>query len=189
MKAIKLLFFVSTLFILMTVGGVAASQTLSPGGDTTSLPDNNSSDTLENRSIFFKIRNWSLEGNTDTDPDINFLGTTDNQPLIIKTNDTEAMHITPDGSVGIGTSDPVAKLQIEAVSNEDAIIVQPANSDELMFSIDAAGRILTGEEQGVSSARVTINAEDEAALRARINGTTQFMVASDGQVGIGTSVP
>jgi hypothetical protein len=187
-KPIKFLFFVSILFILMTVGGVAAPQTLAPGGDTTSLP-NNSPDTRENQSIFSKTRDWSLEGNADTDPNINFLGTTDNQPLIIKTNDTEAMHITPDGSVGIGTSDPVAKLQIEAANNEDALVVQPANSDEPVFSVDAAGRILTGEEQGVSSARVTINAEDEEALRARINGTTQFIVAPDGQVGIDTSVP
>jgi hypothetical protein len=29
---------------------------------------------------------WDITGNSDTDPDVNFLGTTDGQPLVVKTN-------------------------------------------------------------------------------------------------------
>jgi hypothetical protein len=40
---------------------------------------------------------WEITGNSGTDPAINFLGTTDNQPLVIKVAGTEAMRIDPTG--------------------------------------------------------------------------------------------
>ena len=36
---------------------------------------------------------WDLSGNSGTNPASNFLGTTDNQPLVIRTNGAEAMRI------------------------------------------------------------------------------------------------
>lgn len=56
--------------------------------------------------------NWSLTGNSGTDSSVNFLGTVDGQPLIIKTNNNEAMHIDKNGNIGIGTSNPSAKLDV-----------------------------------------------------------------------------
>lgn len=47
---------------------------------------------------------WRLLGNAGTDPSSNFLGTTDNQPLVFRTNNTERMRILTDGSVWIGTT-------------------------------------------------------------------------------------
>ena len=41
---------------------------------------------------------WSLLGNAGTDPLLNFLGTTDNQPLIFKTNNTQTGKISADGT-------------------------------------------------------------------------------------------
>ena len=55
---------------------------------------------------------WSLTGNASTIPGTNFLGTTDTQPLIIKTNNTERMRITSAGNVGIGSTSPSEKLEI-----------------------------------------------------------------------------
>ena len=46
---------------------------------------------------------WSLTGNASTTGS-NFLGTTDNTNLYVKTNNTQAMEIDNDGSVGIGAS-------------------------------------------------------------------------------------
>jgi hypothetical protein len=40
------------------------------------------------------------------------VGTTDNQPLVIKTNGGEALRVTPDGHVGIGTSQPATSLHV-----------------------------------------------------------------------------
>jgi hypothetical protein len=55
---------------------------------------------------------WGLTGNSGTNPATQFIGTTDAQPLVIKTNNTEAMRVLSTGNVGIGTTTPDAKLDI-----------------------------------------------------------------------------
>ena len=42
---------------------------------------------------------WMLTGNAGTDPTVNFLGTTDGQPLVIRTNNVERMRVTETGHV------------------------------------------------------------------------------------------
>jgi hypothetical protein len=54
---------------------------------------------------------WELTGNAGTTT-ANFLGTTDSQPLAIKTNNSEAMRIAPGGDVGIGTATPTQRLTL-----------------------------------------------------------------------------
>lgn len=55
---------------------------------------------------------WSLTGNTGTTAGTNFIGTTDAQDFVIKTNAVEAIRIDTGGNVGIGTSTPTALLDI-----------------------------------------------------------------------------
>lgn len=49
------------------------------------------------------VSTWSLLGNAVADPSINFIGTTNAQDLVFRTNNYERLRIKSDGSVGIGT--------------------------------------------------------------------------------------
>jgi hypothetical protein len=40
---------------------------------------------------------WELNGNAGTNPSANFLGTTDNQPLVIETNSVPRLRIDTNG--------------------------------------------------------------------------------------------
>lgn len=87
---------------------------------------------------------WTLDGNTATASN-HFLGTTDNKPLILKTNSNEALRIAPDGKVGVGTAAPTATLDINGnlkVSNvqngstADSLLVL-GNSDKEVKRVSA----------------------------------------------------
>jgi hypothetical protein len=76
-----------------------------------------------NPSALVGAAGWALTGNSGTDPAVNFLGTTDNRPLVIRTNNTERMRVTETGNVGIGTAAPTERLQVSdgniAITNTD----------------------------------------------------------------------
>ena len=55
---------------------------------------------------------WGLTGNTGTDQATNFIGTTDANDWVIKTNNTEKMRVTTAGKVGIGVTAPTATLEV-----------------------------------------------------------------------------
>jgi|GEM_PF-2692198 len=57
---------------------------------------------------------WTILGNSNTTPSTNFLGTTNAQDLVIKTNNTEKLRILSGGNVGINTATPSYKLDIDA---------------------------------------------------------------------------
>lgn len=56
--------------------------------------------------------NWSLTGNSGTDSTLNFIGTIDGKPLVMKTSNNERMRISSDGKIGIGTNAPTATLDV-----------------------------------------------------------------------------
>jgi len=65
-------------------------------------------------SSFTFAQTWNLTGNSGTNPSTNFLGTSDSNDLILKTNNLERFRINSVGNVGIGTnpeSDIILKLQ------------------------------------------------------------------------------
>ena len=57
-------------------------------------------------------QNWTVTGNANTDPNRNFLGTTDNHALSMRTNGTEALRIDVLGNIGIGTSDVGGRVHV-----------------------------------------------------------------------------
>ncbi|WP_298715149.1 hypothetical protein [uncultured Chitinophaga sp.] len=55
---------------------------------------------------------WNLTGNSSVNPALHFLGTTNAQPLILRTNNLEAARVTADRKLGIGTTAPHSMLHV-----------------------------------------------------------------------------
>ncbi|MFO7790894.1 MAG: hypothetical protein R6V32_10000, partial [Bacteroidales bacterium] len=53
---------------------------------------------------------WRLDGNDISEGD--FLGTTNDMPLVFKINSSESMRLLPGGNVGIGLTNPQARLDV-----------------------------------------------------------------------------
>jgi hypothetical protein len=68
-------------------------------------------------------QSWNLTGNAATDITTNFIGTIDNKSLKIKTNNAVRMFIKSSGFVGIGTSSPVEKLDVNGTVKSTALLV------------------------------------------------------------------
>jgi hypothetical protein len=106
-------------------------ETLSPRMRVGSVPYAIQTEEVENA--------WALTGNGGTDPAGQFLGTTDSQPLVLKTDGVEAMRIGSFGDVGIGIPWPSAKLHVDG-GTFDALRVD---------STGAGGVIVNANDDGV----------------------------------------
>ena len=81
---------------------------------------------------------WSLGGNASTSPATDYIGTSDAQPLVIKTNATERMRVSSTGNIGIGTTTPTATLQVNGTTR-------------LLDGTQAADKVLTSDAAGNAS--------------------------------------
>jgi len=55
---------------------------------------------------------WDILGNSGTVPATNFIGTTDAQDFVFRTNNTERMRILSGGNVGIGVTNPAYNIEV-----------------------------------------------------------------------------
>ncbi|RLJ34234.1 hypothetical protein CLU97_3729 [Chryseobacterium sp. 7] len=80
-------------------------------------------------SSFSFAQSWNTTGNSGTNPSNNFIGTTDNQPLVFKTNNTKVMNILPNGVVHVGINDPGGSGEAYfRIYKEDNLAFEIANS-------------------------------------------------------------
>jgi trimeric autotransporter adhesin len=140
---------------------------------------------------------WETTGNTGTTTATNFLGTTDNQGLAVRTNNLERMRIDNNGFVGIGTTAPENKVHIVDVPtgvtpNVNSTMVIENNSFSYLS-------ILSGLESGVifgtatdaTSGSITYNNPFFLnGMSFRTNGNvTRMNLADNGNLALGAFVP
>lgn len=83
--------------------------------------------------------NWLLTGNAGTNPSVDFFGTTDAEPLIVKTFNTERLRILSTGQVGIGTATPAAPLDVNGLIRGLGLEIPTGAAAGLVLTSDAAG--------------------------------------------------
>jgi hypothetical protein len=133
---------------------------------------------------------WQLTGNSGTNPNSNFLGTKDNQPLTIKTNGAEQFRVTSEGNVGIGASSPIRQLQISERGSTSQPDVEGIGLEHTSGSPDA-GYIRFGDNTGW---KLHVARSREGSIVAGFGpnfGPTGILmtITDKGNVGIGTPDP
>lgn len=93
---------------------------------------------------------WSVQGNKNTDPSTNFLGTADNFSLNFRTNDFERMTIDAAGTVGIGdTPFSDTALRVSNSAQPYGIISETSSNGIAVLGIDSgSGTGLSGQNTG-----------------------------------------
>ena len=121
---------------------------------------------------------WNLAGNAGTTPATDFLGTTDAQPLIVKTNGNEALRVTASGDVGIGTSAPDARLDVEVTGDGEPALSAQSN---LRAGVVGTSNASNGVA-GISTSANGVGGQSETS-----NGVHGVSKSADGVRGDSTS--
>jgi hypothetical protein len=115
---------------------------------------------------------WRLVGNTGTNASTNFLGTTDNQPLVFRTNSAERMRVLTDGRIWINTTSDLTPN-----NNIVSILSQTEASDRALAArldtIGIYGEVTGGLGTGVAGV-YSSTATEGIGFFARGNGLTSF---------------
>jgi Chaperone of endosialidase len=137
---------------------------------------------------------WQLNGNSGTNPATDYIGTSDLQPLVVKTNAVEALRIAQrTGNVGIGTAAPESKLHVVGPGGGAVVakFEQPPgamNFIELKSTTGGQnfGSDIIFRDSGVLNAEIKSTADNQ--LRFATAGKDRLTIASDGTVQVEVDV-
>ena len=114
---------------------------------------------------------WTLLGNAGTNPTTNFIGTTDAQDFVVRTNNTEKIRVESGGNVGIGTNSPTAKFEVykdadsklcfgEHSSYTSASSIWTSGASQYTMAISSGGSVYNNARGDWSSFQFSINGGD-----------------------------
>ena len=132
---------------------------------------------------------WKTTGNAGTDPANDFVGTTDEQPLILRTNGGEALRINPDGRVGVGTTAPASQLEIVGNWNDGQLGALKLTGDKPSIET-SPGEFPQEMSRGpFTLGLVVLGTWSSSGRRGPLAFDHVLTLTPTGRVGIGTSTP
>ncbi len=149
---------------------------------------------------------WSLTGNAGTNPSTNFVGTTDNQRLVFRANNSEKMTILTNGNVGINTTTPGTMLHVFSNTADNHLRLSGAGPSLQLVAgsptgaIISSGRFALATSSGsytstaVANDVILQNYDSAASLifgvgNTGTNGIERARINKVGYVGIATIAP
>lgn len=109
---------------------------------------------------------WTILGNTGTTPGTNFIGTTDTQDFVIRTDNIERARVLSGGNVGIGITAPTAKTHINQTAAINALVVDHSGTSGNSLEL-----IPTDASNGSSTLWIR-NGSDGPGINNDMNSTT-----------------
>jgi hypothetical protein len=130
---------------------------------------------------------WLIKGNSHTDPDEHFLGTKDEQPLVIRTNEVEAARVDVNGHVGVGTTTPQNRLHVGAgtttiASSRVNVVVAGGTGDAGVAIAQSGGVNVLLQASGAGG---YIGTTSNHPLILRTNDLDRVVVRTNGDVQVG----
>ncbi len=139
------------------------------------------------------LQKWDILGNAGTNPSTNFLGTTDAQDLVFRTNNLERSRITSTGFMGINTTTPAELLRIKTtdlLSTATAFSVVNT-TDVPRFRIKNNGTAHFGNSNltsGVAIAQFDLLSGDlDRVVFLNSRNQNLLMIRQDGLINAGTN--
>ncbi|MEZ4839368.1 MAG: hypothetical protein R2782_09470, partial [Flavobacterium sp.] len=136
------------------------------------------------------LNTWSILGNAGTDPTTNFIGTSDNQSFVFRTNNLERMRLDANGNFGIGTTTPNKRFHIADNSTSTTIgqlyLEQSGTGDAIMHIGNTGARHYN---LGLDTSTDNFKIATHATTPNSLTSTTLVTVQPTGEVGVGTTVP
>lgn len=135
---------------------------------------------------------WSLQGNAGTDPNVDFIGTTDAEPLVFKTNNVEAVRIDTNGYVGIGTNSPTDLLHVlKNINAGVSILLENQNNNASAYcSIGVLnGDILAGYGSYKAGNYAYNGTSSNHDFRITTNNLTRMNFDKNGNIAAGNFTP
>lgn len=136
------------------------------------------------------LNTWSILGNAGTNPTTNFIGTSDNQSFVFRTNNLERMRLDANGNFGIGTTTPNRRFHIADNSTSTTIgqlyLEQSGTGDAIVHIGNTGGRHYN---LGLDTSTDNFKIATHATTPNSLTSTTLVTVQPTGEVGVGTTAP
>lgn len=112
---------------------------------------------------------WELTGNAGTNPSTNFLGTSDNNDLIVKTNNTERLIVNDNGNIGV-TPNNYVPIQFIRISSDNTPVCDFTDRQNVSIRFDnfpvAEWVLFVG---GFNSGKYRFTSNDDVGLKVFIS--------------------